>query len=163
MPTVEFPQRARAVVKFDAEGRALVSMLTSAGVMTGYLALSDVIDRGWTQWRPRSLRPQPAPRWISFLTRACAQLGKREAWNPAEELEIQVAREIVAEGFGGDFLRAARRGRGTGRQTQRWRLLREVELLTGDTVPRRRDTANTPEAKALAEPVGLEFPTYEMP
>lgn len=61
-----------------------------------------------------------------------------------------VARNIVDHGDGASFLAAVRRGRPTQRQNIRYQLLREVERLMGDQVPRRRPDANTPDALAVA-------------
>ncbi len=65
----------------------------------------------------------------------------------------RVAAQIVAHGDGPAFLKAVRRGRATQRQNIRYRLLREVELLAGDSVKRRRVTSNIPDALAL-KPAG---------
>jgi hypothetical protein len=71
-----------------------------------------------------------------------------------------IANEIVAHGDGEAFLKAVRRGRSTQRQNLRYQLLREVERLTGDAVPRRRPDSNTPDAQALKKTVRLELEQY---
>lgn len=106
-----------------------------------------VANADHNRWRPRSLTPQPAPRWKQFMTGAVARMGRPEA--TVRGFAEQIARDLVAHKEGEAFLKAARRGRSTHRQNLRYLILREVEALMGDAVPRRRPDSNTPDAVAL--------------
>ncbi len=125
---------------------------------------------------------QPAPVWRAFMQAAWKQVAQVNGWDyrtapalsgeavtpPAMSGEItvnavaiddvvigRVAAQIVAHGDGPTFLKAVRRGRSTHRQNLRYRLLRAVEMLCGDTVKRRRVDSNTPDAVALKAPENL--------
>lgn len=94
------------------------------------------------------------PRWKIFFAKAWRQLAESAqasnriaADNPA--FIDRVAQQIVTNGDGPAFLKAARRGRPTERQNIRYQLLREVERRAGDQVKRRRPANNIPDALAL--------------
>lgn len=105
--------------------------------------------QGWRQWRTRRLVTQPAPRWRDFIAQAHARLAKKGGFKKGSDFAQQIAADIVAHGGAAAFLTAVRRGRSTQKQNLRYQVLREVERLAGDTVPRRREDANTPDAVAL--------------
>ncbi len=103
------------------------------------------------------------PRWKEFMQAAWVRvIDKKRAAKDSTVLVLAweaetIAAEIVAHGDGAAFLKAVRRGRSTQRQNLRYQLLREVEKLMGDAVPRRRPDANTPDSLALRRPVPLEL------
>jgi hypothetical protein len=112
---------------------------------------------------------QPAPVWKDFYVRSYNRISKSGAapWKiemqdgvAVVDYAKQLAGDIVAHGDGEAFLKAVRRGRSTQRQNLRYQLLREVERLMGDAVPRRRPDANTPDALALKKNVRLELEAY---
>ncbi len=112
---------------------------------------------------------QPAPMWREFFEQSFRRISKRSdsPWKIEMQGGIavvdytkQLAADIVAHGDGEAFLKAVRRGRSTQRQNLRYQLLREVERLMGDAVPRRRPDANTPDAIALKKNVRLELEAY---
>lgn len=109
-------------------------------------------------------QPAPQARWRAFYLQAHTAIAKRGGYNVAtnEGWETECAREIVSAGHGPAFLAAVRRGRPTQRQELRYLLLREVEKLIGDAVPRRRPDANTPDSLALRQPVPLELAAPEL-
>lgn len=80
------------------------------------------------------------------MSEAAARISTRGGWKKQPDAIAQIATEIVSAGDGEKFLKSVRRGRSTQRQNLRFQLLREVELAIGNSVPRRRDDANTPEA-----------------
>lgn len=112
---------------------------------------------GFSKWRRRTLVTQPAAMWAAFAREAMKRIGKKGGSAAGADPVETIAAEIVAGGDAAAFLKSVRRGRGTKRQNLRYRLLREVEKLAGDTVPRRREDANTPDALALREPLVLEL------
>lgn len=114
---------------------------------------------------PAQAGKQPAPRWREFIHESVARMvtsGRGLHVGEAKEKDFigMVAEELVKHGDGVDFLTAVRRGRSTMRQNLRYQLLREVERLMGDAVPRRRPDANTPDSVALKKTVRLELEAY---
>ncbi len=97
---------------------------------------------------PLKFRGQPPARWREFMQRAADRIVKKSGFKKGD-WAVQIARDLVKAGDGAAFLAAARRGRGTQRQNLRYQILREVERLMGDQVPRRRPDANTPDSLAL--------------
>lgn len=123
--------------------------------------LAELRDAGFDHWRKRTIATQPAARWADFMLAADRRIIGRGGYVEQTHLGLSVleivAAEIVAHGEGEAFLKAARRGRSTQRQNARYQILREVERLMGDAVPRRRADANTPDALAIKRPVALEL------
>lgn len=108
-----------------------------------------LVAAGWIAWRPRTLITQPPERWREFVAVAQKSIAAAGGYKLDKPPEEQLAAEIVRSGHAAAFLKAVRRGRATSRQNLRFQILREVERLAGDTVPRRREDRNTPEAVAL--------------
>lgn len=105
---------------------------------------------------PLKFKGQPAARWREFMQRAADRIVKKSGFKKGD-WAVQIARDLVKAGDGGAFLAAARRGRGTQRQNLRYQILREVERLMGDQVPRRRPDANTPDSLALKQATVLKL------
>lgn len=113
---------------------------------------------------------QPAPVWKKFMIEADRRIvaaggytklvGNSSGTVTGDGMNSAIAAEIMRHGDGPAFLKAVRRGRSTQRQNLRYQLLREVERLSGDAVPRRRPDANTPDAQALRGTVRLELEAY---
>lgn len=127
------------------------------GVFKTWIPITLLRQDGWIKWRKRALKAQPAARWHDFAIRANARLVKRGGLQGRGPWAETIAGEIFAGGEGEAFLKSARRGRGTQRQNVRYQILREVERLMGDAVPRRREAANIPDALALKQPADLKL------
>lgn len=106
--------------------------------------MSDAPKKG--RQKKLSLKGQPAPRWPVYMAEAHRAIVARGGYRARVMVIEQLGRQIVEMGNGNAFLMAVRRGRPTARQNIRYQLLREVEGLIGDQVPRVREDRNTPEA-----------------
>lgn len=106
--------------------------------------------------KKRKYRGQPPARWPEFIEAARKRIAAGVGWQKKFTPERQIAEQIVIDGEGERFLKAARRGRPTQKQNLRCEVLREVETMLD--VKRRRPVRNTPNAIADAPVLELQHP-----